>query len=156
MTALDALRSAWNDRSAAERRRLAVLLPIVVMLLAYWFIQSFADDHDRSTVSPPGETPPATARLVSQLPAIAPMSEARWQQAGDASGIALDEIRRSGQGWRLQGQVATRDDWRALTTWAAERGWWATEWRLARETDDSVVFETRFSATLEGDGEVTP
>lgn len=146
MTALDPLRRAIATRSPSERRRLAILLPLCLLLLGYWAVTHWLDSP---TAVPGAVDDVLDTRLMARLPPIDDLEASTWHQAASSRGVALAEARREDRCWRLRGQIAAADDWQALAGWAAARGWWATEWRLSRQANDGFTFAACFVASLE-------
>lgn len=135
------------ERSAAERRRLAIALPVCVLLLGYLII-SRSGIFDADSTSP---TVAGTASMSSlaSLPAISPLDAEAWRQSAQRNGIALTQITQKDSGWQLAGQFSDAAAFTAFSRWAAKQGWWTTQWQLQRDDDDSLHFTARFVAYLE-------
>lgn len=155
MTSLSNLRQRLSQglpqslaaRPAAERRRLAIALPLCILLLGY-LIVSRSGMFDAA--SPPAPAAGTTiAPLLASLPAVTPLDADAWRQSAQRNGIALTRIAQKDNGWQLAGQLSDTAAFTAFSRWAAERGWWATQWQLQRDDDDSLHFEARFVAYLE-------
>ncbi|KAA0019904.1 hypothetical protein F0A16_06205 [Salinicola corii] len=146
------LSQIWAERSAAERRRLAIALPVCVLLLGYLIVsRSGIFDADTTSLSVAGA---ASTSTLTSLPAISRLDTEAWRQSARRNGIALTQIAQKDSGWQLAGQFSDAAAFTTFSHWAAKQGWWATQWQLQRDDDDSLHFTARFVAYLEE--EATP
>lgn len=146
------LSQALAARPAAERRRLSIALPLCILLLGYLIVSRSGMFDAASTSAPASGT--TTAPLLAALPGVTRLDSDVWRQSAQRNGIALTQITHKDSGWQLAGQFSDTAAFTAFSRWAAEQGWWATQWQLQRDDDDSLHFKARFVAYLER--ETTP
>ncbi|SEM35936.1 hypothetical protein [Halomonas caseinilytica] len=138
---LSPLQQAWLSREPRERRTLAIGAGIIVLLLGYLAISRLGA-IDITDAAPP----PAAA---SRLPAIQPLAQERWLAAAERHGIDAPRLESQAHGLHLQGRVPQPQTITTFARWAAQHGWWTTEWSLARESDGGLALEMTLVAELE-------
>ncbi|CBV43112.1 hypothetical protein [Halomonas elongata] len=139
---LSPLQRAWQARDPRERRTLAIGAGIIVLLLGYLAISRLAAIDVTDDAAPP----PAAA---SRLPAIQPLTQQRWLAAAERHGIDAPRLESQAHGLRLQGRVPQPQNVTTFARWAAQHGWWTTEWSLARESDGGLALDMTLVAELE-------
>ncbi|WP_328716388.1 hypothetical protein VO226_11355 [Halomonas elongata] len=138
---LSPLQRAWQSREPRERRTLAIGAGIIVLLLGYLAISRLAAIDVTDTAPPPV--------AASRLPAIQPLAQERWLAAAERHGIDAPRLESQAHGLRLQGRVPQPQNVTTFARWAAQHGWWTTEWSLARESDGGLALDMTLVAELE-------
>ncbi|MDR5858036.1 hypothetical protein FZZ93_01985 [Halomonas eurihalina] len=138
---LSPLQQAWLSREPRERRTLAIGAGIIVLLLGYLAISRLGDIDITDTAPPPA--------AASRLPAIQPLAQERWLAAAERHGIGAPRLESQAHGLRLQGRVPQPQSVTTFARWAAQHGWWTTDWSLTREADDGLALDMTLVAELE-------
>ncbi|MFM9270119.1 hypothetical protein ACJ7V3_07635 [Halomonas elongata] len=138
---LSPLQRAWQSREPGERRTLGIGAAIIVLLLGYLAISRLATIDVTDTAPPPA--------AASRLPAIQPLAQERWLAAAERHDIDAPRLESQAHGLRLQGRVPQPQTVTTFARWAAQHGWWATEWSLIRESDGGLALDMTLVAELE-------
>lgn len=150
----DSLRQAWLARDPRERRTLGLGGILIVLLLGYLGATRLGVS-DPVVLTAPAAVPAETIAL----PAIQTLEEEDWRRAASRHGIDLTRLETVSPGLRLEGRTERSEALTDLARWAAERGWWAIDWSLERDTQGSLQMTMTLVAELERlptDREATP
>ncbi|GHB06553.1 hypothetical protein [Modicisalibacter luteus] len=141
-------RQAWQRRPAAERLRLSIGTGISLTLVGYLLAQQidFAKMINAELWNAPSQY---EASLLTDLPPVTTMTADTWRQGALRHSLVLDRLEASDDGWRLVGRADNLDAFEHFSAWAAQRGWWALDWTLARDDEAGLAVEVRFVAQLE-------
>ncbi|MFC0268770.1 hypothetical protein [Kushneria aurantia] len=133
---------------AALKRRLAARTPRERWLLGAALIASLvgAGYLLANRLLPPlveYVTAPAAeySPLLRELPPATPVDAESWQRAAVTHGLALTEVTVNDEVVITRGEAQQPQALVAFARWAAQRGWWAIDWALARSDTGSLQIE---------------